>query len=945
MRNKRKERVGERRKLFSILIVCLLIVNSMGIQALAMDKGVSPGGAAGDAYDKLQNVEAVVMQNGRPVTDSFNYKDPVKIIYNFDIPVVGDDPSPAAPVRGGDIATFDLPGGMLLTNTAQKDMMFNGEKVGAVTFGVTKATVTFTSLIDDMSISNVKGTFDALMKYDSSGDGGNPGEHKVIILGKEYTVIVPEREVLVSGTKTGIVDLENGLVNWTLNINGKYEGGEPASLKGYTFKDDLTNVGEFVPGSMYVGSNPDGSDKVSVTPTINAGLLEYTFTKEHSGMSGFFQTKIPQSLLEQTDKVTLTNKATINKEGKQVAEFVGTVEFRPNWISKTGKVVAGTEGTSGNYDPSNRQIEWTISANNMGQSINSAKVIDVLSNGLGLVSAKVSKGGSGFVPISPNVDGQKLTFDLGDINERVVIKIITRVLNTDATYKELVFVNKATLVGVNIPDFVSNTKTVKVGYNAINKTSAGYNKLDHTILWNVNVDKKGQDFGGTPKSADLIVYGDSIDKSQIDALGTGDLAMSKNEIGGLRPRFNQKYVDNSLTINNGAPSKVYTIMKDGQPIANLVVVYGECSYSLRTEITDSQIYAGNGTQRIYNTATLFVNGKRLTESTGRENLESYVIKKDLKGTFDYNERSLTYRLHVNWNMISMTDVVVKDLLLEGFEYLKNDGKDYKLYEGTPGSKGYLNQGDEVTGSIVPKALINGREFAVNFPVLNRAYVIELKAGPTEAKAEEYFQSNGRYDVINQASLKAGVHKDPIKVSHKYILKTNVVDKGAKLVGAEFTLFSKDGQKPLRAGLTDSMGVLYLKVIPEGEYVLKETKAPLGYILLSKEHKVVVSNTDGKFVTSIDGGDNKVIVVNSTEVVNPPIPDPDPDHKGELAENCDGQSGPNGPSNQPAMDKQAMDKVPITYDNPQIALWVVIVIVSGLILAGFGYSLYRTKKKK
>lgn len=74
-----------------------------------------------------------------------------------------------------------------------------------------------------------------------------------------------------------------------------------------------------------------------------------------------------------------------------------------------------------------------------------------------------------------------------------------------------------------------------------------------------------------------------------------------------------------------------------------------------------------------------------------------------------------------------------------------------------------------------------------------------------------------------------------------IVKEN--EKGDKLEGAEFELSEYNG-KFLAKAKTDKDGKITVRRLPAGKYILKETKAPNGYVLSDKEYVIEMSE-DGK----------------------------------------------------------------------------------------------------
>ena len=71
-----------------------------------------------------------------------------------------------------------------------------------------------------------------------------------------------------------------------------------------------------------------------------------------------------------------------------------------------------------------------------------------------------------------------------------------------------------------------------------------------------------------------------------------------------------------------------------------------------------------------------------------------------------------------------------------------------------------------------------------------------------------------------------------------IIKTNK-EGNLKLQGAEFTLMKKLDRSVVTKVTTNVDGVAYLRKLIDGEYILKETKAPDGYAIDNTEHEVKI----------------------------------------------------------------------------------------------------------
>lgn len=88
--------------------------------------------------------------------------------------------------------------------------------------------------------------------------------------------------------------------------------------------------------------------------------------------------------------------------------------------------------------------------------------------------------------------------------------------------------------------------------------------------------------------------------------------------------------------------------------------------------------------------------------------------------------------------------------------------------------------------------------------------------------------------------------DPIKVYGKVTVKK--IDENKKVLsGAEFTLYDANGKVVAKA-VTGSDGTVSFTDLEKGDYVLKETKAPEGYVLDENEKDVAISGSETKTYT-------------------------------------------------------------------------------------------------
>jgi trimeric autotransporter adhesin len=85
--------------------------------------------------------------------------------------------------------------------------------------------------------------------------------------------------------------------------------------------------------------------------------------------------------------------------------------------------------------------------------------------------------------------------------------------------------------------------------------------------------------------------------------------------------------------------------------------------------------------------------------------------------------------------------------------------------------------------------------------------------------------------------------------------------GSPLANVEFTLFAIDNTTIIRTGRTGADGILTFRVLPDGQYILRETDVPAGYIVNDVDYSVVVNTLEGVVTSSIGGGTNLLNVQN------------------------------------------------------------------------------------
>lgn len=769
--------------------------------------------AATDKSSALTDLSASITQNGKEITvnDKISHTDPISVSISFGVPVEGDEPTPANPIRKGDTASFKLSKAFTVVTGTSFQLTFGGLPVAHVELVTDANTQEVTANIvfdgDDevfdgtTGINTVVGRFNAELLYDASGNGGDEGDHSVMILGKTYTVNVPPAEIIYTSSKNGTADLANKRITWEVKV-GTTQSGNPIDLKDYTFKDELAQVGEYVPGSFEVNGAP-------TTPDVTGTELAHTFADPSVGEQIItFQTTIPDEKYYAGGAQSVSNQAQLLNQQDEVVQTPSfRVSFTPEWIEKTGKADNEYINNGSVYDPSNRTITWTITANQMGATLENLTITDPLPQGLEWQSAKWTTGNVD-TPVAAGPVGGVYTYPATVVSEKVVLTIVTKVENTDHTTGEITFRNTASVdwtgrTGTTPQD----SETVGIGFNAISKSGV-VDRDSRQVKWTVNVDTKGQPIPEL-KVYDLLVYGNSIDLNQVTGIPAG---LNQQD---LTPRYDQKYAGGFATASGLGSLNVIAIEQGGERVADLLEFSGLSttvpnSFSFDSLIVNPDIYAGNKTSQVSNTATLFSGTTRLNAGPANVSYNSNLLAKELltrdavsdpaagvnalrtdsaSEGFNYFDKSVIFRLSVNADSLDFSSVTnaddvvlgavtVTDTLPVGWEFTDIEpGKKYLAFESAKSSSRSVQALDTTPDDVQQlNADITGGTATFTFATLDQPYVILVKAKPTDATLENYFDNNKNSSMTNQLNLSAANWSNGVRVNQSVSVASQLVKK-------------------------------------------------------------------------------------------------------------------------------------------------------------------------
>ncbi len=747
---------------------------------------------AADKSTVLTEFVATLKQGGAILgaSDKIDSEKDIQVEISFRVPVQGDQPTPTDPVNYLDTARFEVSDAFrLLSDTTPKVLKFGNIPVATLTLEESGSKVFANVVFDgdptvfdgsDPSLNTVKCLFTANLKYDKTGDDGEEKDVNVAILEKTYTVHVPPAEIVYEVTKSGTPNLADRTITWNVDISAT-KAGNPVDLAGYKFVDNLNAVGEYIPGTF----SPS-----SLTPVYDetGKILSGTFpTGSTSPQTVTFQTEIPENKYYGSGNQSITNTAQL-MDGADVLKKDGTksVTFTPpKWIEKTG--TTNDKPNDPTYDPTNRTITWAIIANHEGAALNNIVITDALKDGLTFHSAIWEKWDSAS---STWVEETSITpigneYRISNITSKIRLTIVTNVPNESHTTGKKTYTNAATISWTGSPDPATNSGLrsgvigVDIGYSALTKTGTA-DPAARKVKWNITVDARSQSSLTGLKVYDLLVYGSSASGFDKAAANGWPLGINVDDI---TVRYDQAYI--SGTFQNIGPSvvaapTVHDIMQGGKKVAELLEFTNLSNaqvnaFTFETRVLNPDLFASNTTnsKRIYNTAMLFSNTTKITETLADPVYNSSILRKemlkreamdnpaagvnalmtlDASESFHYIDKSVIFRLSVNADGIDWTDLqngdgealgkaIVTDSLPTGWEFDKIDGKDFLIFEGVKNGTS-VNATDTAPDTVSGlTANFSGTTATFTFDLLTRPYVILVKAKPNAATIQDYFGAN------------------------------------------------------------------------------------------------------------------------------------------------------------------------------------------------------------
>lgn len=371
------------------------------------------------------------------------------------------------------------------------------------------------------------------------------------------------------------------------------------------------------------------------------------------------------------------------------------------------------------------------------------------------------------------------------------------------------------------------------GLTAANGVKNGqYNAVDKAITWSVHAN-----YARLPIAEDFEIH-DVLPEYQ--EWLPESFEVFTYEVSAKGDIINEEALDASLytlSFSDGVSEEFsLTVSED------LIGQKEAVGISFKTAFSDGWVRAA----QVANTATVVNNGETLAlDASVRIPFGGVFADKDGEQTGEFSER-IDWEIRLNPSQSVVSDFTLTDtpdlnsqLLTDSFVvYAADVSADGTVSKTTT----VLTEGEDYDLDIVIDQETGEQSFTLSFPeAIDQAYILTYSSyiDPLVTQGE----------AISNAFAVEGVTTEYLDLSEEEIaiyksnagggdgssvrgnLKIQKADPdGEELAGAEFQLYTRDGEQLLRRGLTDETGSVQFGGLRRGRYLLRETQAPERFVI-------------------------------------------------------------------------------------------------------------------
>ena len=415
-----------------------------------------------------------------------------------------------------------------------------------------------------------------------------------------------------------------------------------------------------------------------------------------------------------------------------------------------------------------------------------------------------------------------------------------------------------------------------------NKDSA-YNKEDHSILYRININgssmynigdlelsdtaPKGWEFDNIEGNNKFLIYDG---KSYTEAYLPDATVKAENKI----PAPN-----NDIEVDVTSESAKFKFKDIKKPY----VVF------LKIKMKDTREYL-NKKEVVENEATVKL-GKNETTDKQLVTVDEQFLTKQVNET-DIDKGYVTWTIKYKpYGFLTTDSVILEDVLGDGLEIrrysnstkgLLFEGNNFKAKKGSTditgdNLKNFFNyDADKRKLTFALDDRTSEYEISYITDIVDKDVQEKLRNTVTVLEGSNKIDMEPKEAVYRVAAAYANA---TLKGFQRIKIVKTDKNGTTKLKGAEFSLLKEADRSLYTSATTDENGILYLRKLIDGKYILKETKAPEGYVADGKEYQVKIEEKKVsdrvEMEVTLDGATlakNEVTIKNEKKPVTPVTPD-------------------------------------------------------------------------
>ncbi|BCC08904.1 MULTISPECIES: SpaA isopeptide-forming pilin-related protein [Bacillus cereus group] len=651
--------------------------------------------------------------------------------------------------------------------------------------------------------------------------------------------------------KTSKYDPKTQTIEWTITYNGDQRNIKKTDA---LLKDIFDDTHELDVNSIVVkNASYDDKGRLVTGDAVN----NYTVSNKKNGFDLQFNEDINSAYV-----ITYKTKPTNNVINDGKIKNIVTADNGSSKENEAGfqqqNIIKSNNKAETNYK--DKTTTWTITVNNNNYPLNNAIITDTFDHGgLQLKDKKLEikdgdytlQAGTDYV-LDVTDKGFKITL-IGTYQSNMTKTLVVK-YTTDFDYTKLEsgktsFKNTGNLSWIDTDSNPQSNK-VEANFDPDNFTKANgykygsYNAQTKEITWVIgfnynNVEIKDPYVIDVIQDKQKLVPG-SIEVRDMILNGSPDNAQPGNAVPTEKYELEEPTEKNKNTLKvhfkQSINSPYYIIFKtslDGELIQG--------TYKNEAELKDGS--------KIVNT----LKGDAQVKKGG-----SFVTKKAVQ-----DDNYINWSIAINESQSTIADAVVTDdptdnqVLVEDSFHLYPTTVDY-YGNVTKDTANELKQGTDYKLKITTDNNTGKQHFEIAFlKKIDRAYILEYRSLINADDKEKV--SNKAKIAGNQLTVKNTETTETIEVrmssgsgggsatkgrGNLEIIKVDNDNKNTLLTGAEFTLYDRTGKTVIRKITTDKDGIAKFNNLKRDKYLLKETKAPEGYVISwdLKQGKIVELGT-------------------------------------------------------------------------------------------------------